>query len=333
MSKLEAGGVDRIILYSQQEWAYDHFMYFELLVDYSDKNDIPLIVVVCTSEWVKPRHPTTPPRYRNVDLQHWGTYWLTDVANRLTKMKVNLTPSSDSFTYPFISMNSKPHAHRCLMMDMLSKHNVIERGAVSWLEYAYPGEIIKENMLPSVSRGYPYKHWSPYIKKLSEVLHTPSPTQGLNYYSVPLEYSQSFVQLIVESQTRNHIVSEKSWMPILYRKPFIIFSTQYHHALLQDYGILLYDEIFDYSFDQEPDEAIRAEEIVKQLVRICNLPPVAHQKMYKRVAAKLEYNFNLAEKLSKDPNGIPKIILDVYTADPSNKYCSASEVEYICVKY
>jgi hypothetical protein len=202
-------------------------------------------------------------------------------------------------------------------MDLLAKYDLIERGAVSWLEYAYPNEILKENMLTSVSRGYKYKYWVPRIKNLTEVV----PSPDLNYYSVPKEYKQSFIQLVVESRDKDHVVSEKSLMPLFYKKPFIVLAAQYHHALLQDYGFQLYDEYFDYSFDKDPDLNNRAEAIAKNILKVVNLSPAEQQEVHKLLMPKLEYNYNLAMSLATDRTLLPEIILEGF-ADPNNVYCS-----------
>ena len=313
--------IDRIIFYFQQEFEYHVFKYFEAAVDYSDKHDIPLDIIICTSNYVKPLHDLTAHRCRNIKLHHWGTFFLSDLLKQLMQSGDNLTP--EPFKYPFISMNSKPHPHRCIMMDVLAKYNFIDRGAVSWLEYPYESDRNDAGIIPSIWRGYPYRYWSPSIKKLTEV--TPD---HFDYYKVPYEYKQSFMQLVVESCDRNLMISEKTWMPIFYRKPFIVFAAQHQHAFLQDYGFLLYDEVFDYSFDSEPDQDLRAEAVAKNIQRYVNMPPVALGKVYKKLIPKLEYNYNLAMSLATDINRVPEIILEAYR-NPLNGYCSRPVVDFI----
>ena len=166
MERMRTEKVDRIIMYSQQEWEYTAFIHFDFLVEYSHMYKIPFYVIVCTSKYVKPKH-VSDIKHRNVIIQHWGTFFLSETLYHLNYTGDYLILNNEQYMYPFVSMNSKPHAHRCLMMDILAKYNLIERGAISWLEYSYPNEIIKENMLTSVSRGYPYEYWAPHIKKLT----------------------------------------------------------------------------------------------------------------------------------------------------------------------
>jgi hypothetical protein len=221
-------------------------------------------------------------------------------------------------------MNAKPHDHRCLMMDILAKHNLIDRGAVSWLELAYKGENIRPGELTSVVRGnYKYKYWTPVIKRLTET----NPNQ-FNIFNVPAEYKQSFVQLVVESCDRHHMASEKTWMPILYKKPFITLAAPNYHRLLQAYGFKLYDEYFDYSFDSDPDINVRAEAVAQNIARMASYPLIAQQKIYKRLLSKIEFNYDLALSLAIDINQIPEIIMERYQ-DPDNKYCSRDLVDFI----
>ena len=307
--------IDRIIFYAQQEFEYNVFQHFEALVDYSDIHDISFYIIITTSKFVKPLHDFVNPRHRNVILQNWGTYLLTDTIFHL-RFQPEPKPDPDPFKFPFISMNNKPHAHRSLMMDTLAKYNLIDSGAVSWREEQYASES-------HVALIYPYKYWTPIKKILTEYDST-----VFNHLIVPKEYNQSLVQLVVESADRHLIASEKTWMPLICKKPFIVFGSQHHHAMLQDYGFVLYDEIFDYSFDEEPDPAIRADAIVRSLIRIVNFTVADQHKIYDRLLPKLEFNYNLAMTLAKDINQIPEIIKEGYQ-DPNHLYHSRHIVDFI----
>lgn len=324
MARIDSGApIDRIVLYSQQEWEYTIFKYFDDLVNYSDKHNIPFYIVPSTSSYVAPLYDTADSRFRNVTIQHWGTYFLSDLLSYLAVTNDYLTVNPETYTYPFISMNSKPHVHRSLMMDTLAKYNVIDEGAISWLETPYENEVIKEGMLTSVSRGYRYKYWTPVIKKLTE-----RSEEVFNYYHVPAEYLHAFAQLVVESSTDNQQVSEKTWMPVLYKKPFLTLAARNHHALLQDYGLLLYDELFDYSFDSEPDSALRAESIARNFQRLVNMSRSERDSLYTRMLPKIEHNYNLATDMATDINRIPGVVLEA-AKDHTNMYCSRNVIDFI----
>lgn len=64
----------------------------------------------------------------------WPSYYLSFT---LSSMKHNKFVQDNSFIesiykYPFISMNNRPHSHRCVFMDYMSKHELIDKGAVAW---------------------------------------------------------------------------------------------------------------------------------------------------------------------------------------------------------
>lgn len=301
-AQLNSGAAfDRIIFHAHQEFEYNVFQHFEALVDYSDIHDVPFYVVISTSKFVKPLHDAEATRYRNVVIQHWGTFLLTDTIFHRRHIPESVP---EPFRFPFISMNNKPHAHRCLMLDTLAKYSLIDRGAVSWRDEQYRSES-------HTAFRYPFKHWSPVTKMLTEA------DTAFNHLRLPSEYNQSFVQLVVESSPRVSIASEKTWMPIINKKLFVVFGAQHHHAMLQDYGFLLYDEIFDYSFDKEPDQETRAEIIVHDLIRIVNTPLLEQHQIYNLMVPKLEYNYNLAMTLAKDRTQIPEIIQEL-RQDPDN---------------
>ena len=310
--------VDRIVLYAQEEFEYDIFQYFEFLVEYSDKHNVPFDIILCTDKHASPRHDITNRKYRHVKLHYWCTFFLSQAYSHLIRTKDHLTPAE--FKYPYVSMNAKPHVHRSLMLDTLAKYNLIDNGAVSWLEIA--DSSVKPGELASVVRGYPYKYWTPVIKKLTE----PGPNRMI--LEVPAEYKQSFAQLVVESTVREQVISEKTWMPILYRKPFVVLAHHGHHAILQRYGFELYDEYIDYSFDSVQDINVRAEAVAQNIARLVAYPEVARHKIYKRLLPKLEHNYNLAVSLATDIKQVPEIILDAHR-DPLNGYCSRHIVDFI----
>ena len=117
-------------------------------------------------------------------------------------------------------------------------------------------------------------------------------------------------------------------MPLFQKKPFIVLGRHGHHALLRYYGFLLYDELFDYSFDYDPILEHRCDAIAGNIIRISKMTQYEMSSMYQTLLPKLEYNYNLARKIALDKNNIPEIINESFQ-DPSNNLCSRDVVDFI----
>ena len=301
--------VEKIVLYAQHEWEYTAFEYFEQLVNFANLRNIPFIIVLCTSKFSGPLHDVTNEQYKNVKLSYWKTFWLSEVW--LNMMNMCQYEETGTYLYPFISLNNRAHYFRSLMMDNLARYNLIDNAAITWHEDNH--------------RNYEYKHWAPEIKILDAQYRL---STGL-VYRLPNEFSQSFMQLVAESSVLHNILSEKTCMPLIFGKPFLVFGpVGFHEMLSVEYGFQLYDEIFDYSFDKEPDLDIRCNMLLQNVKRVYNLSTDELQELHNKVLPKLLFNSQLAKKLSVDQQNIPAIINES-VSDPANIYCSRYIVNFI----
>jgi hypothetical protein len=116
--------------------------------------------------------------------------------------------------------------------------------------------------------------------------------------SVPLEYIQSCIDLITEAYciSAGTVLTEKAFKPMLYKKPFIILGPRYIHQSLKNIGFKLYDELFDYSFDDKPYKE-RLDSIVTQIKEILKIPTLELIDKCKDLSEKIEYNYKALHKL------------------------------------
>lgn len=115
--------------------------------------------------------------------------------------------------------------------------------------------------------------------------------------SVPLEYIQSCVDLVTESYADESVMlTEKTYKPITLKKPFLLLSGRNSHKFLKEEGFELYEEIFDYSFDDKPFD-IRYDSIIKQIKEILKIPTVEFSKICESFSEKI--NFNAEHKKEK----------------------------------
>ena len=300
--------VEKIVLYAQHEWEYSAFEYFEKLVDFANLRDIPFVIVLCTTNFSGPLHDTTNERYKNIKLVYWKTFWLSMVWFNMNSYQLEET---NEYSYPFISLNNRAHYFRSLMMDYLAKYNLIDNAAITWHDDNH--------------RNYEYKFWTPEIKILDAQYRL---STGLQF-KLPNEYPHSFMQLVAESSESHNIMSEKTCIPLLFGKPFLVLGpVGFHEMLSVEYGFQLYYEIFDYSFDKVQDLDRRCDMLLQNVKRIYNLTSNELTDLHSKILPKLVFNSNLARNLALDIDYIPEIINESVD-DSRNIYCSRDIVNFI----
>jgi hypothetical protein len=80
-----------------------------------------------------------------------------------------------------------------------------------------------------------------------------------------------------------------------------VYAAQYFHKFLQTQGFVLFDEIFDYSFDNIPNDEYndgkeRCEAMMHETKKILNYDP---NDLYKILKPKIDHNYKALYKLVK----------------------------------
>lgn len=264
---------------------------FQELVEFCKRHNIELLLITGTHN----TYQITNDSY--VKVNYWPTFWLTLVLNRLLvspNYQMNNSICLDvqnirvgeniPIKYPYISMNKAPKHHRAVLMDMLAKHNIIDSGVVIWRER---------------NETYPFEYWK------QEIMLRDQKEKFVHQETLPLEYALSFMQLVPETDENMFTLSEKASMALLFNKPFLVAGSTNYHQLLKSMGFKLYDELFDYSFDFEPDVKKRFEMIVENVKRYANKTPAELQEIYNSVFEKCVYNKRMALHIATDTNQIP----------------------------
>ena len=201
--------------------------------------------------------------------------------NKLTKLKICNT----NFTYPILCMIARSSDERRILMDWMEKYNLIKNNAISWHGY----EDIDD---------YPWQHWTPKILKLTDIEDDwKFSNHSFNQFILPYEYYTSFLQIVPETSTLIPFITEKTVIPLLYKKVFISIGSQNFYKELTKFGFVLYDEIIDYSFDKEQDYHIRVDMILSQVARLVK-DPSKFNNIYEMLRPKLEYNQKKALELA-----------------------------------
>lgn len=286
---------DKIILFCQNEWAWHHQPrpYFAKLLNHARSIGEVIHVITAAHPYLFPEVNEYAKLYTKV--YYWDTYWLgkTYAALINTKQASTIDPfETPNYKYHFISMNRRPHAHRLLLIDLLAKHNLIENNAVS------------------LHHNDPYVYTWKYFEFKNLVLE-PEFLIDREQHRVPQHYYDSFAQLISESSGDTIMLSEKTAIPLIIGKPFLVATQMHFHKFLKLKGFELYEEIFDYSFDDEPDETKRYEMLLENFIKLKQIPLNQLPDLLKKVAHKIEFNKRKAREIIYDLTLYPELALEV----------------------
>lgn len=276
---------DRIVVFNELEW--DSWHLNEEYAELFNKYNVELLLVLGSyeSDWYKPKIK----RFNKIQLIHWPTFWAnwTLMCSGLLKLDREYI----DFKYHFICLNNKNHVHRCALIDQLARNNLLDRGIVTW--HRFPRE-------ESSLHKYKFQYYDDSLRFIDDNFHT-----ILDSFLIPEQYHQSLLHVIGEATNDVSFLTEKIWLPILFKKPFVVMSIQGFHKHLTDLGFKLYDEIIDYSFDSEPDLDKRAYCISENVKRICEQNI---DDLYLLIKDKTLYNYNVYMKLISDSKYVPNLI-------------------------
>jgi hypothetical protein len=286
---------DKIILFCQNEWAWHQHdpEYFPMLLEYCKKINKKVHIITGSHEHLYPDVDSIIKD--NTEVIWWDTYWLGKTYHALinTKQASSIDPSEIvDYKYHFISMNHRPHSHRQLLVDLLSKHNLIESNAVSM-----------HNQDLNIYQ-WRYFNFRPLILE-SEFL------TDKNQHRLPQQYYDSFAQLISEASGDTIMISEKTAIPLIVGKPFLIAGQRHFHRFLKQLGFHLYEEIFDYSFDDIVNQEERYECLLENFNKLQAIPIAQLHKIHKSIVHKIEFNKRKAREIIYDRSLYPKLAIEV----------------------
>lgn len=272
--------VSEINIYAYQEFEispiWDQFSYYKKLEDFSSKHTLN-IYFGCWDSELRTSNVVVP---KNANVYFDPKFWISETYKFIQKWNCEVTVNN--LEKLFLSLNTQPHLHRCKFIDYIAKHNLLGQGDISW------------HFIPK-DANYPYKwnYWSPKIMRLDEEYK-----DNLDSYkTIPKQFNTTFMSLISESTLKAHFITEKTWMPIFFRKPFLIWGPLGIHDKFQSLGFKLYDTIFDYSFDNESNDNLRLDMLMEEVKKIKDKDL---NDLRKSILDIIEFNHNHAISLLKE---------------------------------
>lgn len=230
----------------------------------------------------------------NIKLEHWPTFYFHFTYNNFKHWNFdfdNHVIDRDKITHPFICLNHRGHDHRCHLIDNIFKLHLEKKGIFSW------HDTFDE------SKNFPFK-WYNGVDKF----HLKDDfIEKMDSYIIPKEYDNCFFDFVSEATDKTVFITEKTIKAILWKKPFAVFGAPGFHAFLQELGFELFEEIIDYSFDQELDTAKRAEMYTQQMFNLIGKQR-NYPKLYKKLLPKIMHNYNQYYEVIKHDSYIPSTI-------------------------
>lgn len=221
-----------------------------------------------------------------IKLINWSTYQLY---SSLHLADINLEYKPDKL---FITTNRRPVMHRCYLMDKLAEADLIHNNYVSW-------------------KGVPCKYKFKFFENKKMILDKP-PIYNSEYFSkaVPDQYFSAFFNLISESCADDYLdISEKTFNAIFLKQIFLTIGPRYLYKKLTEWGFVLYDEIFDYDFDNLETIKDRTDHVVSQ---ISKLKITNYTAARTNLQNKIDHNYNNALKIANDKSSVPPDFFSYY---------------------
>jgi hypothetical protein len=315
LQKLRDGNYDGVIIFCHLEWEFYNILEYRTIIEISKLKNLKVYIIVGTSynfrendNFFKFDRTFLPDHVEIINYPAGiagASFWWTCDKNKLIARNINsldelLIQNLDNHqnNYHFLYLNNRPHEWRLLLIDLLSKHNLLQYSAYSWHNNNDRGVI---------PHSYQLKHFNGDTKILD------------NRYAVykdqcyvPTEFYQSFFQLVSESTNKVPFLTEKTFMPIIVGKPFIIAGCQGIHKNLQELGFKLYDELFDYEFDNINDIEQRYEMICFEIKKISKIPLENLNKYNYSLTKKILYNRERLYDLVYSEKHRPELIQKIF---------------------
>lgn len=269
--------IDRVILFGPEEHTVIHYdevkstsIKFEKFMMNHGVSLIRVVGALMNKEW-NPKYPML----KKQGVYDWHVFFAqaTVLNPVLVKKPYSSLPVHREIKKHFISLNRKAHPHRCLFIDLLHKHELQQHGIITWHNQDHPDP------------PYEFNYWEPSLLKIEENIDL---SGEFDMHTPPSQFQETLFSVVCESTPDFIFLTEKTFIPIFNKRPFLIFGAKHINAYLKELKFELFDEIIDYSFDGVDDISERFDLGMVELKKICELDP---NKLLKLLKPKIDHNY------------------------------------------
>jgi|TARA_Y100000034_G_scaffold11160_1_gene11710 hypothetical protein len=200
------------------------------------------------------------------------------------------------------------HPHRLLLLSLLEKENLIDKGLVSYPKFSI--ENFNEKLIGFFSIGRTYRT---KLLQCAESLKLKAPSVidvdewDTNHFdtSPPWPYEKTFFSLVSESQFVEDtlFLSEKIWKSIANKHPFVLAGSYKTLDYLHKEGFKTFHPFIDESYDKEKHPYRRITKIIKEVKKLCLMNQSEINKFLSDIDEIIEFNYN---KLMNDHYNIDR---------------------------
>ena len=201
---------------------------------------------------------------KNFEVLFWPTallhYTYYGMINFYGKKPSDLFNPYKTIDKLYLNLNNHDRNHRIMMMDLLCKFELFHCGINTWNSEIHEGQ---------------FKYFKP--QKLIFDDFNEKITQSTRIFSEKLLTAPNLIDVVTETcpilggwdfreSNKGYIFhTEKTFKSILLGKPFLVLGNKGQNMNLQKYGITLFENIFDYSFDKSESFYFRCLGIIDNL--------------------------------------------------------------------
>lgn len=300
IDEIQKSKPDKIVCFSLEEYDYKCLFgsFVESIEPYLKANNQKLL-------FFSPFVPAVNPFPNSADfIETLGYYhWAAGMVDRLRENNAAFEFAADSVL--FTNYNNNAKYQRAMLVDEFVKHDLLKDGIVTL--------ISPERMFMPDGTTYVFKYHTgiPLYDEMDFLLNA-SVAYGAG--SIPRSYMRGFIDIVSESTygPGEFFITEKTGKAIGTLKPFLVYGPPYVHKHLREkYGLVLYDELFDYSFDSEIDIQKRIEGICSNLLRLRNLTLAQLKELHKSIESKLISNRDTYIQIREDKSFVPKELIEM----------------------
>ena len=216
-------------------------------------------------------------------------------------------PSNHNFDYKVSCLNHRADIHRTVITSLFCENSQFFYTMCSQLDYDYllnnkdiPLDEFDDEFKNLIKSKIDQFYTKPLISFDDSNINYNYKTQNsiLNYTAI----QNSFVNLTNETKfyTSLNYISEKSFKPIIARRPFIMVGPPENLKFLKSWGFKTFDKWWDESYDLESDHHERIKKIYKLVNYILSLDKDTLANILEEMNPILEYNYQLFLKFNSN---------------------------------
>lgn len=223
-----------------------------------------------------------------ISVDYYAGYYLDNVNDYNSNL-------NEKRSYDYLFYNGKLRPHRLYSVSELANKKILNNGIVSLAAATHTEGHFSVNQCVK-----DLKQYGAYSKHLHDFVNNFKPMildiesnnfsqDNINLTTVS-HYEQTYFSVISETSMTVRFVTEKIYKPIYNLHPFIIIGAPKILEYLRSKGYLTFDELFDESYDLEPDHIKRINMVIEEIDKFCKKSNKEKELIFQKLTDKLLHN-------------------------------------------